>query len=70
MIIKGWETSVSNKSIVVRSKKTVLLIPFEFTLCGLLVRHAILLGTACVNINEIAVGIILVGMIVVHILAF
>ena len=60
---------VSHEAVIIRSKETVLLIPFEFALCGLLVSHAILLGTACVDINKITVGIILIGMIVVHILA-
>ena len=35
---------------------------------GLLVSHAILLCTACIDINEVSVGIILVGMTIVHIL--
>ena len=39
-----------------------LLIPFEFAFRGLLVSHAILLCTACIDINEVSVGIILVGM--------
>ena len=61
---------VSHKAIVIRSKETVLLIPFKLALCGLLVSHTVLLCTACVDINKITVGIILISMIVVHILAF
>ena len=46
------------------------LIPFEFAFRGLLVSHAILLGAACIDINKITICIILVGMTIVHILAF
>ena len=45
-----------------KSKEAVLLIPFEFAFRGLLVSHAILLCMACIDINEVSVGIILVGM--------
>ena len=62
------QSLVSHEAIVVRSKETVLLIPFEFAFRGLLVSHAILLCTACIDINEVSVGIILVGMTIVHIL--
>ena len=61
---------IGNKAIIIRSEETVLLIPFEFAFRGLLVSHAILLCTACIDIDKITVGIILISMIVVHILAF
>ena len=61
---------IGYKAIVIRSKETVLLVPLELTLCGFLVSNTVLLCAACIDIDKITIGIILIGMIVVHILDF
>ena len=55
---------VGHKTIVVRRQQAVLLVPAQFAITGLLVALTILLLTGGVDIYEIAVGIILVGMAV------
>ena len=50
--IMGMLDIGGHEAIVIRSKKTVLLIPFEFAFRGLLASHAILLCTACIDIDK------------------
>ena len=58
---------VGHESIVVRRQQAVLLVPAQLALTGLLVTLAILFLTRGVNVYEVAVGIILVGMAVLDI---
>ena len=57
---------VGHEAVVIGSRQAVLLVPAELALgCGG-IQCAILLDAACIDIDQVAVGIVSIGMVVVH----
>ena len=57
---------VGHEAIVIGSRQAVFLVPAELALgCGG-IQRAVLLDVACIDIDKIAVGIVSIGMVVVH----
>ena len=57
---------VGHEAIVIGSRQAVLFVPAELaTGCGG-IQRAVLLDAACIDIDQIAVGIVSIGMVVVH----